>query len=93
MSVSTWRVVGAHKGVEAHWQPHTSDLEGRHDEWKQNHVPPARPAAALPLRRWPSAPNVKDADLATRLQLARVELCAPNFMGARTRMKPRAHNT
>ena len=77
---------GAHKGVEAGWRPHTSNLEGRHDVWKPSGVLPSHLGAALPLRRSSPAPNVKDIELATRLQLARVELCAPNFTGARTHM-------
>jgi hypothetical protein len=71
----------AQMGDEAGWRPHASGLEGRHDELKQRHVPPARPAVAVPLRRWPSAPNVKDLDLATRLQLVRVELLTPDLDG------------
>ena len=71
-------------GVEAGWRPHASGLEGRHDEWKPSGVLAARPAAALTLTRSSPAPNVKDLDLATCLQLERVELCAPNCAGART---------
>ena len=71
----------AQMGDEGGWQPHTSGLEGRQDEWKSSRAPPARPAAALPLRRWPSAPNVRDVDLATRLQLERVELLMPDLDG------------
>ena len=51
-----------------------SDLKGHHDECKQSGVLPARPAAALTVRRWTLAPNADDLDLATRPQLERVEL-------------------
>jgi hypothetical protein len=63
----------AQMGDEECWRPRTNELEGCHDEGKPNSAPPVRPAAALHLRRWSSAPNVKYVDLATRLQLERVE--------------------
>ena len=71
----------AQMGDESGWLRHSSGLEGRSDEWCQGGGHSSRPVVVLCHPRWPSAPNVKERELATRLQLERVELLTPDLDG------------
>ena len=67
--------------VKRSCQPHTSGLEGRHDEGKRSRVPLACPAVALPQRGLSSAPSATFLDLGTRLPLDVEELLMPLLDG------------